>query len=224
MEKAACTPATSFAPWRLASPRLVSPGLASPRLVSPRLASLGSKGYCLWYTPNRRSEFDCSAPGRPRRQRGRLMNLRWDRDGDEDGIVLPPFDPAQPMREVYARCQAEPPDEDRGAESGQNRGFPVETTLGPPTDNLHILGVDRPAERRAEVSNAGADQLLRTGRATAIRPLLGASVNLCLRVDRLAGEGFSVSSYFLRNPLLAEELVAWTLIGVDKPIRLESAA
>jgi hypothetical protein len=81
-----------------------------------------------------------------------------------------------------------------------------------------------PAEERVEVSRAGADGLLSAGRATATRPLPGGSVNLCLRVDRLAGRGISVSSYFLRNPLPAEEPVAWTGIAVDQPIRLQTAA
>jgi hypothetical protein len=152
------------------------------------------------------------------------MNLRLDRDGDEDGIVLSPFDPAKAMRGVFARRQGEQPEEYRGAEFGQNRGFLVETTLWRHTSNIGILRVDRPAEERVEPSNAGAEEFLTTAVATAIRPLLRSSVNLCLWVDRLAGEGFSVSSYFLRNPLLAEEVVAWTGIGVDKLIRLQSAA
>ena len=152
------------------------------------------------------------------------MNPRWDRDGDEDRMVLLPFDPAKPVGGLFAPRRGEQPDQYRGAEFGQNRGFPVETTLGPRTSNLHNLGVDPPAGEHVECSSVGADGLLRTGRATAIGPLPGAGVNLCLGVNRLAGEGFSVSSYFLRNPLLAEELVAGTGIGVDKPNRLQSAA
>jgi hypothetical protein len=146
------------------------------------------------------------------------MNLRWDRDGDLDGSLLLRLDPAQPVGGVLARRPGEGPDEHRGAEFGRNRGFPVEKPLGPHTSNLPILAIDRPAEERVEVTSAAADGLLSAGRVTAIRSMPGASVKLCLRVDRLAGEGSSVTSYFLRNPLPAEELAGWTGIGMDKPM------
>jgi hypothetical protein len=60
--------------------------------------------------------------------------------------------------------------------------------------------------------------------ARAIEELGWLSLGLGLWVDRLAGEGFSESSDLLGNPLLAEEVNTWTGVGVDKLIRLQSAA
>jgi hypothetical protein len=152
------------------------------------------------------------------------MNLRLDRDGDEDGIVLSACDSAKATRGLFARRPGEQPEEDRGAEFGPNRGFTVETTVWPHTSKIHLFACERPVKEARRSPQRGG------GRAPDNRRGNGnSSIALCERQSLLSGgssgwEGFSVSSYFLRNPLLAEEVVAWTGIGVDKLIRLQSAA
>ena len=49
-------------------------------------------------------------------------------------------------------------------------------------------------------------------------------VDICLWGDSSAGDGFSVSNYFLLNPRLAEEVKTWTGLDEEKRIMLQSAA
>ena len=152
------------------------------------------------------------------------MNLRLDRDGDEEGIVLSPCDPAKEMRGLFARRQGEQPGEDRRAEFGHKRGFTVETTVWPQTGNLHTFACGRPgweAGRSPQRGDARAADNRRGNGDASIAPFECQTLPLG---GSSGWEGVWVSSYFLRNPLLAEEVVAWTGTGVDKLIRLQSAA
>jgi hypothetical protein len=90
-----------------------------------------------------------------------------------------------------------------------------------------LLPFDPAPAMRAVFAHRQSDRIpasLAAARAIEELGWLRLSLGLCLWVDRLAGEGFSESSDLLGNPLLAEEVNTWTSVGVDKLIRLQSAA
>jgi hypothetical protein len=97
-----------------------------------------------------------------------------------------------------------------------------------PDDNeIVLLPFDPAPAMRAVFAHRQNDRIqARLAAARAIEELewLRLSVGLCLWVERLAGEGFTVSSDLLGDPLLAAEVNTWTGVGVDKLIRLQSAA